>query len=483
MADGAALGIVSQPQEQQLVDLHVEGKLPTWLSGSLLRTVPAQFEVGGRRIEHWFDGLAMLNAFAFEDGKVSYTSRFLRSDTYRQALENGTRPRRGFANDPCVSVFKRAFSLFSPSVATLTDNGNVNIGKLGDRMVALTEAPMRVAFDPGTLETLGLVKHPDNVGYGHGTPHPHYDDNASMVNSVTTFGVRPHYRLYSVGADARRHEIASMATREPAYMHSFAITERHLVLIEQPFVIDPLEVILSRRPLRSLVDYFIWKPERGTRLHVFSRATGERIKTVQTSAFFFFHTINAFDEGENVVIDFSCYANPDIVNAFFLETMQDATRGFPTARPTRLCIGLRDGRVQQTQLADLDFELPGIDSVRHDGRPYRFAYAVGRHEEREQSFWDQLVKLDTHNGEATIWREAGTNPSEPTFVRGPGADKNDGIVLSVVLDQGAKDSYLLVLDARSFTEIARARAPQRIPFGFHGQHSYNLPDGVTKAVN
>ena len=43
------------------------------------------------------------------------------------------------------------------------------------------------------------------------------------------------------------------------------------------------------------------------------------------------------------------------------------------------------------------------------------------------------------------------------------------MVLSVVLDAAAGRSFLLVLDAGSFEELARADAPQRIPFGFHGQ--------------
>ena len=42
------------------------------------------------------------------------------------------------------------------------------------------------------------------------------------------------------------------------------------------------------------------------------------------------------------------------------------------------------------------------------------------------------------------------------------------MVLSVVLDSAAGRSFLLVLDAGSFEELARAEAPQRIPFGFHG---------------
>ena len=56
-------------------------------------------------------------------------------------------------------------------------------------------------------------------------------------------------------------------------------------------------------------------------------------------------------------------------------------------------------------------------------------------------------------------------------MREPGTEAEDaGVVLSVVLDVNAGRSFLLVLDAGSFEEIARAEAPHHIPFGFHGQY-------------
>ena len=49
--------------------------------------------------------------------------------------------------------------------------------------------------------------------------------------------------------------------------------------------------------------------------------------------------------------------------------------------------------------------------------------------------------------------------------------EDDGVLLSVVLDASARTSYLLVLDARDLSEIARARVPHHIPFGFHGLYA------------
>jgi carotenoid cleavage dioxygenase-like enzyme len=59
---------------------------------------------------------------------------------------------------------------------------------------------------------------------------------------------------------------------------------------------------------------------------------------------------------------------------------------------------------------------------------------------------------------------------EPIFVPAPSPTaEDDGVLLSVVLDAPTERSYLLVLDARSLSELARAYAPHVVPFGFHGQ--------------
>ena len=62
-------------------------------------------------------------------------------------------------------------------------------------------------------------------------------------------------------------------------------------------------------------------------------------------------------------------------------------------------------------------------------------------------------------------------PASPSSCASPAPRREDaGVVLSVVLDASAGRSFLLVLDAGSFEELARAEAPHHIPFGFHGQY-------------
>ena len=81
-----------------------------------------------------------------------------------------------------------------------------------------------------------------------------------------------------------------------------------------------------------------------------------------------------------------------------------------------------------------------------------------------------IVKVDVQKRSTTTWFEDGSFAGEPVFVAAPGADAEDeGVLLSVVLDGRRGTSFLLVLDAATLTERARAAVPHHIPFGFHGQ--------------
>jgi carotenoid cleavage dioxygenase-like enzyme len=139
----------------------------------------------------------------------------------------------------------------------------------------------------------------------------------------------------------------------------------------------------------------------------------------------------------------------------------------PPIELRRYTIDLAGGGVRSEPLAEGSLELPRIDYGRRNTRDYSYAYFTGA----DTGWIDRLVKVDVRDGSRSEWLADGCHPGEPVFVREPGADAEDaGVVLSVVLDTKAGHSFLLVLDAGSFEEIARADAPHHIPFGFHGQY-------------
>jgi len=435
------------------------------LTGTLLRNGPAKFEAGERPLRHWFDGLAMLHKFSFGGGQVSYANRFLRSDAYREA-ERGRISYREFATDPCRSTFKRVATMFKPK---FTDNCNVNLTRLGDEYIAMTETPLPVAFDPETLDTLGVAYKPPGV---HATAHPHHDSERNeLIAYVTHFGPRSEYRVYAQRDRSHQRRIAGLRVAEPSYMHSFALTERYAVLVAFPFVVNPLKLALSGKPF---IENFRWKPEEGTRVLVFDREDGELQGKYAAEPCFAFHHVNAFERGSELVIDMVAYDDASIVDALYTDRLRSGPPPESSyGKLRRYGVSLDSGRVAEEQLSDAILELPRIDYRERNTRPYRYVYGVGAHSADEPpDFIDQLVKVDIEKGETDIWFEPGSYPGEPVFVPSPQPDRreDDGVLLSVVLDCRDASSYLLVLDAATLGELGRARVPHHIPFGFHGQY-------------
>ena len=455
------VGVRSLEDEVAHASLPVEGALPPWLTGTLVRTGPARFEVGERTLNHWFDGLAMLHRFAFGDGEVGYSNRFLHSKAFEHAERTGKIGYSEFATDPCRSIFARAQAAFSPK---LTDNGSVNVVKLGDERLALTETPLPVAFDEGTLETVGVTDWAKEIPGQITIAHPHYADG-ELLSYAAHLGPRSHYRLYAVKPDGALRVIAEVPVDRPAYMHSFALTERYAVLTEWPLVVNPIKLALSGRPF---IENYKWEPERGTTYTVIDRRSGEVRARVKGPARFVFHHVNAFERGNELILDASTFEDASIIDLLYLDKIR-AGATLPEVKLVRHTVPLDGGDVTLEQLAEPNFELGRIDYARRNTREYRYAW--GASSEESSSWLDSVVKIDVETGEALTWHEDGAYPGEPVFVRDPGRDEEDGgVLLSIVLDARRETSFLLVLDAATLDEVARAEVPHAIPFHFHGNY-------------
>ena len=61
--------------------------------------------------------------------------------------------------------------------------------------------------------------------------------------------------------------------------------------------------------------------------------------------------------------------------------------------------------------------------------------------------------------------------TEMYFIANPEAEsEDDGILITFAFDGMKEQSYLLVLDAKEFTELDRSYLPYNIPYSIHGVH-------------
>lgn len=465
------LGFTTLDREVSDVRAAVTGTLPEWLTGSLLRTAPARFEVGQRSYTHWFDGLAMLHGFVFEQGTVRYSNRFIRSRTWCETQATGRIARSEFMTDPCRTLFGRVMALFDPKP---TDNANVNIGVLGDRLVAQTETPMAIRFDPRTLQTEGYLAFGEANRRQLSTAHPHHDGTRTYSYAVH-LGRRSAYRLY-VDDGVHRRTLATLPVRAPSYLHSFGMSEHHLVLAEFPLRVNPLRLAVSGKPF---IFNYRWQPELGTLFTVLDKRSGAVVARAKAPACFGFHHVNAFESDGAVQVDLLAYPDAGIIDRLRLEPLRAGRMASAAATLTRFALPLHDApsaavQIRGTPLCATPFELPRFNHLHCAGRPYSRIWGVGQSD--AAAFLDTIVKIELSDSRAKVlrWHRAGCYPGEPVFVARPGGlDEDDGVLLSVVLDSATCRSFLLVLDAATLEERARAGLPHHIPFGFHGNHYFD----------
>lgn len=126
-------------------------------------------------------------------------------------------------------------------------------------------------------------------------------------------------------------------------------------------------------------------------------------------------------------------------------------------------------RIASYRVLAQDVELPRFNQ-QYNLRPYRYLYGVceSRHAPpyAAGAVVNGLIKVDLDKpylgpntdeaSTARIWDVAGCSCSEPVFVPRPDAtEEDDGVVLSVV-NTAPTGCFLLVLDARTMTELGRS---------------------------
>jgi carlactone synthase/all-trans-10'-apo-beta-carotenal 13,14-cleaving dioxygenase len=124
--------------------------------------------IGNYEFRHLFDGYATLVKLHFENGRLVAGHRQIESEAYKAAKKNKRLCYREFSEVPKAENFLayvgELASLFSG--ASLTDNANTGVVKLGDgRVVCLTETQKgSIVIDPDTLDTKGKFEYSDTLG-------------------------------------------------------------------------------------------------------------------------------------------------------------------------------------------------------------------------------------------------------------------------------------------------------------------------------
>lgn len=497
------------------VETTIKGFVPTWLSGSLLRNGPGKFEVGEEKYKHWFDGLALMHKFSFRDGKVYYQSRFLLSDAYKKACKYNKIILSEFGTlgvpDPCRTIFERFASRFIP--LNITDNNLINFFRIGDEVYTSTET-----FNPRKINVEDLSSDPKKMnllytmGLATASAHAQKDRDGNTYNIGTTYIGGSAYNIikFTPGKtddpSKSAETVCSIPARSltrPSYYHSFGMTDNYFVFLEQTLYCNVSKLAMSailKIPVRHCLEY---EPEDESFFHVVEKKTG-KITTVKyrTVALFGMHVVNSYEEDGHIVFDICCYHDDAILNKFYLDYLRqgdkNGERSFPRPELRRFVLPLNvdsdtpvgvnivslpdthatamlrdDGTVflNYEIVSEVGIDMPRINYDKFNGRKYRYAFGCAN--QGSGDFMNSVVKVDLKTKKCKTWYEKFCYPSEAIFIERPNAtEEDDGIVMTTVIDTIREQSFLLILDANSFEEVARAEIPKGIhyPMTFHGEY-------------
>jgi carotenoid cleavage dioxygenase len=429
-------------REVEAFDLEVRGAIPRSLDGLYVRNGS---NAASGKTGHWFLGDGMVHGVRLERGRAKwYRNRWIRTELYTSGASigqgNAAAP-GGAAGYSNVSVFTHAGRLLSS-------------GEVG--------YPYLLSADD--LSTVGVFDFAGKLTTSM-TAHPKVDPVTKQLHFFG-YGFTPPFLTYHV-ADEHGALVHSepIDVKASTMIHDFAITDRDVVFWELPVVFD-MQMAVDSIQKGTILFPFRWDPSYGARLGVMPLGgPATEMRWVEIDPCYVFHGVNAFRDGDDVVVDVCRHPSMFAKGVTSLE-------GEGTLHRWRIGTGQPQLTVKHETLeGDAQIELPTHD-LRRTGREHRYGWFVeSRHNDDTVDFAG-VVARDFRTGKLSRWDPgAGRHGGEALFVPDPDAGdaEGEGWVCAYVYDARRDASVLAILDATDVGRgpVAEITLPQRVPYGFH----------------
>ncbi|WP_433672204.1 carotenoid oxygenase family protein [Nocardia sp. CA-136227] len=446
---------------------QIDGRLPRELTGTLYRIGPGKFQVGKSLLHNVFDGDGMISQFVLDGSSVRFRNRYVRTRHFEHGQTSDRVRYRGVGDQipggPLANIGRLPANV-----------ANTNIVNYAGGLLALWEIGNPHRIDPDSLETLGPTDFGGRLGFlGAFSAHPKWDPvTGDMYNFGLDLLPTPRLRTYRIDHAGRCHRLATVPMWDLPWNHDFALTSSYMV-----FVLDPVLPNIPKIALAtdSFIDSLEFKPAKATRFLLVPKHGG-RPRIVEHEALLHVHLTNAYDDGDDVVIELvrlnteweRFRAMTGMVNLDTPDTPQ-----FPDSRLMQYRI-TKSGTVIERELSDRPGEFPQYD-WRRSTRAHRYTYLAGAG--GPAGLFNAITKIDHHTGATTNCELGASSVGEPLFVpRTPDAAEDDGWLLALNHDLTENRSQLLILDARAPEQgpLTTAWLNHHIPWGFHGTFTPRL---------
>jgi carotenoid cleavage dioxygenase-like enzyme len=452
-----------QDVEYDADDLRVEGELPDDLYGVYLRNTENPLHPAIVRY-HPFDGDGMIHKVSFRDGKVSYRNRFVRTDGLLAEQEAGRSLWAGLAENPQAAVRADGWG----ARGRMKDAASTDvIVHAGVAVASFYQCGDLYQLDPLTLDDLGKCRWGGSFPSDRGvSAHTKVDDHTGELLFFNYSTTAPYLHYGVVDAGNHLVHYVPIDLPGPRLPHDMAFTEHYAILNDMPLFWEPDLIARGLYAAR-------FHPELPARLGVIPRrgGTGD-IRWFEFEPTYVLHWTNAFQEGDEVVVDgfFQGCPEPAAAGAGGPEgrmwrfLAQDAMQ----TRLHRWRMNLVTGATSEEDLSDSCTEFGTINSG-CGGRPYRYTYAATN--EPGWFLFNGLVKHDTLTGREESYQfEPGVFCSEVGVApRVGGTEEDDAYLVTLTVDMNRDLSECVVFRASDVGRgpIARAQLPERVASGTH----------------
>ncbi|GAC1476955.1 MAG: carotenoid oxygenase family protein [Acidimicrobiales bacterium] len=437
-------------------DLDVIGEIPSDLDGVYLRNTenPLHDSIG---LYHPFDGDGMVHQIRFRNGSASYRNRFVRTAGLLAEQAEGCPLWAGLLESPDRSVRDGWGARGRMKDASSTDI----VVHAGRALTTFYQCGDAYTLDPLTLATEGTAPW---VPPGGVSAHTKVDEATGEL-LFFNYGKEEPYMHYGVvdAAGTLVHYI-DVPLPGPRLTHDMAFTEHYAILNDCPLFWDP--DLLARG-----VHVPRFHPDIPTRFAIVDRR-GTAIRWFECEPTFVLHWINAYEDGDEVVLDGFFEGDPEPAKDPGGDRWQTIFRYLDLhrlqARPRRWRFNLVTGAAKEEDLSDRCMEF-GMINQRVAGRPYRYSYNMTA--PKGWFLFDGIVKHDVVRGreERFTFGEGVYGSETPMAPRAGAAAEDDGYLVTFTTDMVNDRSECLVIDAGDIAAgpIARIRLPERISSGTH----------------
>ena len=440
----------------------VEGEIPADLDGVYLRNTENPLHPA-LKFYHPFDGDGMIHVVGFRDGKAFYRNRFIRTDGFAAENEAGGALWPGLAEP--VEVARREYGWGARTLMKDASSTDVIVHR-GTALTSFYQCGDLYRVDPLTGETMGKEDWNGRFPSAWGvSAHPKVDDRTGELLFFTYSKQEPYLRYGVVNADNDVLHLTDVPLPGPRLPHDMAFTRNYVILNDFPLFWDP-------ELLKSGIHLPGFHRDMPSRFAVVPRYGGADIRWFEADPTFVLHFTNAYEDGDEVVLDGFFEGDPNPSDDASGDKWQRAFRFLALDRlQTRLHrwrFNLVTGQTREEDLSGRTTEF-GMINAGYAGEDYRYTYAATG--KPGWFLFDGLVKHDVKTGaEEHFAFEDGVFGSETALAPRPGGTaEDDGYLITITTDVNTDASYCLVFDAARVGDgpVCKLALPERVSSGTH----------------